>query len=283
MKRAGIACVAILAMLTALGACAETTVDAMTFNIRYGTANDGDNSWPLRKHVVAATIDEYDPLVVGLQECLAFQAEYLVEQLPRYRWFGVGRDADAGGEMTAILYQPAKVSALATGHFWLSEQPDEPGSVSWDSSLTRMASYARFRHIESNARFHVINTHFDHRGREARLESARLIAARVAALPENLPFIVMGDFNALAPDSAPFEALTAQRLQDTWEAVDAPVGPATTWSGFRAPAAEATRRIDWILFGGPWSVTHAEVVTYHASGRYPSDHFPVYAKFLLAE
>ena len=61
-------------------ASAELTVKVMSFNVRYGTAMDGDNSWPHRKDIVVETIRKYSPDLCGLQECLVFQAEYIVEQ-----------------------------------------------------------------------------------------------------------------------------------------------------------------------------------------------------------
>ena len=41
----------------------------MTFNIRYGQADDGDNSWPRRRDLVIARIRAHDPDLIGLQEC----------------------------------------------------------------------------------------------------------------------------------------------------------------------------------------------------------------------
>ncbi|MCG2786090.1 MAG: endonuclease/exonuclease/phosphatase family protein [Anaerolineae bacterium] len=43
----------------------------MTFNIRYGTATDGDNPWTRRKNLVIERIRSFDPDLLGLQECRA--------------------------------------------------------------------------------------------------------------------------------------------------------------------------------------------------------------------
>ena len=46
----------------------DVTLTAMSFNIRNGRANDGDNRWSNRRPLVAEVIRGYAPDVVGLQE-----------------------------------------------------------------------------------------------------------------------------------------------------------------------------------------------------------------------
>lgn len=251
----------------------------MSFNIRYGLAPDGDNAWSKRRDIVADCIKEYAPDVFGTQECLDFQAAYLDEVLKEYRYFGIGRDGDGTGEMTAVFFQWKVLLPVESGHFWLSETPEVPGSISWDSSLTRIASWVKFYHIPSKRYFYYYNTHFDHRGEQARLESAKLVKAHITALKTDLPVVVTGDFNAAAESSEPWKALVSGAIKDAWLEVENPVGPNTTWSGFTAPKPDQDRRIDWILYSGPVQPEHAETLTYNLDGRYPSDHFPVYARF----
>src|SRR5688572_16029338 len=67
-------------------------IRVMSFNIRYGTAKDGDDHWDKRKDFVAQTIRTFNPDLLGTQETLDFQAAYLREQLPGYTFVGAGRD-----------------------------------------------------------------------------------------------------------------------------------------------------------------------------------------------
>ncbi|MHC4989970.1 MAG: endonuclease/exonuclease/phosphatase family protein, partial [Planctomycetota bacterium] len=62
------------------------TIDlrVMTFNIRYGTADDGDNRWSNRRELVPAVIEAHEPDVVGLQEALHFQLQELLAALPQF-------------------------------------------------------------------------------------------------------------------------------------------------------------------------------------------------------
>jgi endonuclease/exonuclease/phosphatase family metal-dependent hydrolase len=258
---------------------ATTQLEIMTFNVRFGTARDLGNSWPHRRELLVETIAKYNPDVLGTQECLDFQAEYIVDEIPEYRWFGIGRDKDGTGETTAVFYKYKEFAPIQTGTFWLSESQDTPGSMSWDTSLTRIVTWAKFLHRKSGTIFFFGNTHFDHRGEQARQNSARLLAEEVEGLPEGAPVILVGDFNSVAETSRPWEILTETAMKDAWLHAETQEGPATTWGGWLPPAEGDSRRIDWILYRGPLVPKHCETVTHHEEERYPSDHLPVFCRF----
>lgn len=260
---------------------AAVTVGVMSFNIRYGTADDGPNHWDKRKEIVAATIEQYDPDIVGTQECLEFQAEYLVEKLPQYRWFGVGREISCAGEHMAVLYKPKVLAPIESGNFWLSETPEMVGSSSWDSACNRMVTWAKFYHLESKQFFYYFNTHFDHKSEPARQGAAKVLRERIAALPDGVAVVVTGDFNSVAGASEAYSILTGDLLSDCWETAKETSGPPVTWSAFAAPQPDTNRRIDWILTRGPVTTLVCETVTFNQRGRFPSDHFPVYAKLAI--
>mgnify|MGYP003343395544 FL=1 len=121
------------------------------------------------------------------------------------------------------------------------------------------------------------NTHFDHRGVEARLQSAQLLRTRLPQLAGDLPLVVTGDFNC-GEDSAPWRALAgADGLRDTFR-VAFPEKQAMegTFHGFRGTAG--SERIDWILCTGDhFRTVSAGIDRTSQDGRYPSDHFPVTA------
>jgi hypothetical protein len=102
------------------------------------------------------------------------QAEYIAAQLPEYHWIGIGREADGGGEMSAVFYRKALLNPVAADHFWLSETPDTPGSRSWDTACTRMATHVRFWHRETHLFFDCYNTHMDHESEAARVNGAKI-------------------------------------------------------------------------------------------------------------
>ncbi|MGB1520769.1 MAG: hypothetical protein ACPHDL_11630, partial [Limisphaerales bacterium] len=141
----------------------QAPVKVMSFNIRYGAANDGENSWKHRDYLVLETIQNARPDLIGYQEVLKFQAEFLRKNLKGYGFHGVGRDdGQEKGEYVPLMWRQERFELLDSGHFWLSETPEIPGSVSWDSSLTRMLSWVLLKETSPSGReFIFANTHFD--------------------------------------------------------------------------------------------------------------------------
>lgn len=275
-----------MSALPSLEAAAPLRV--MSFNIRYGAANDGDNHWRHRRDFVAETIRRFDPDLLGTQETLDFQKQFLQEQLPGYTAIGVGRDDGSDrGEMTAIFFRTGRFKLLDQGHFWLSTTPDVPGSKSWDTSLTRMASWVKLRDRRQPTAppLLMINTHFDHRGAEARRESAKLIRRQAAKIGAGCDVILTGDFNA-AVNSPPYQALfgdpennaAGPPFRDSYLATEtAPESSGeATFNGFKGLVTQGAR-IDWIAVSDRWSVKRADILRPIRNGRNPSDHEPVIA------
>lgn len=255
-----------------------------TFNIRFGTADDGPNHWNLRRQAVLDAIRAFDPDLLGTQETLAFQKDFLLENLPHYAVIAAGRDdGRAAGEMTALFYRRDRFELLDSGHFWLSPTPESVASVGWDAAITRMATWARLRDRRApttTAPLLVINTHFDHVGQRAREESARLIRHRAEVLGQGCSIIVMGDFNA-GEGAPPYEALVAptpdrRALRDAYRAIHPRRQPDEgTFTAFD-PARVNGDRIDWILVDERLTPVSAEIDRATRAGRIPSDHFPVH-------
>lgn len=288
--------VLIIAAVFALAACGDATSErvasptavplkVMTFNIRYGTAKDGINHWDKRRELCASRIALVDPDLLGLQEALDFQNTYLLESLKAYTAVGVAReDGQAKGEFSTLLYRTARFTAVASGTFWLSETPEVAGSKSWDSSLPRIATWAKLRDRQAGDReLLMLNTHFDHKGPQSRKEAARLIRAFLAKQGAGLPLIVTGDFNS-APDSEPYRALhdagsDGVTLIDAYATVyrDKPEPNQGTTNAFKEAG---TTRIDWI-FGSPhFNATSAAIDRYREGPLFPSDHFAVNATLI---
>ena len=126
-------------VLLAAGTLQGEQLRVMSFNLRYGRANDGENRWEKRDWLVAKTVKQFNPDLMGTQETLKFQAEFLESNLEGYTYFGRSR-MKTPNEHCGIFYKTDRFTQLAGGHFWLSESPEIPESKSWDSSLPRMAS-----------------------------------------------------------------------------------------------------------------------------------------------
>ena len=256
-------------------------VKVMSFNIRYGSANDGNNHWRLRKELVVQTIKQFGPDLLGTQETLKFQAKFLKENLPDFSYVGRSRESESGGgEHCGIFFRTKRFTKLAEGHFWLSENPNQPGSKSWDSSLPRMATWVKLWDRPAKHAIVMVNTHFDHRGKVARAESARLINSQLIDLADELPAVLTGDFNT--PESSePYNALFVPPegesfLVDTFRVrnpdQEEDLG---TFNGFKGKLDGP--RIDWIGATRSLTVKQAEIDHSNDKGRWPSDHCPATA------
>lgn len=268
-------------------ACADP-IKVMSWNIRYNNPGDGVNSWPHRKDWVAEIVSNNKIDIAGFQEVLVDQFEDLKQRLPEMEAYGVGRDDGRNsGEFSPIFFRKSRFELQQQGTFWLSPSPDQVGSKGWDAALPRIASWVQLHDRQTDQSFYMINTHFDHRGSEARLESARLLVRIKSDKFYNHPVILSSDFNT-TPESAPYESLTTQCTEDIHHFVDAresstepPAGPNTTWNGFEAIVPD--RRIDFVFTTGEIKVLRFRILEDQRDGRFPSDHLPVVTELQLPE
>jgi endonuclease/exonuclease/phosphatase family metal-dependent hydrolase len=270
-----------MVLISSQASAADVLLRVMTFNLRYATAADGENSWPNRKDVLLKTIRKFDPDLLGTQETLAVQADFLVENLPGSTLVGVGRDdGKRQGEFSALLFKKARFDLIDSGTFWLSETPEKIGSKSWDSSLPRIATWVRLRDKGDGGReICYLNTHWDHRGNQARVESAKIIRRWISEHAPDSLAIVTGDLN-ITEDHEGYRTLAstsdAPRLRDVFRLLHPQQASAeATFHNFSGK--REGRRIDFI-FASPQATPIEVGIDYtNRDGRYPSDHFPVTA------
>jgi endonuclease/exonuclease/phosphatase family metal-dependent hydrolase len=259
-------------------------VRVMTFNLRVPFILDGPNYWSFRKGLMVSTIRKFDPDVLGTQECVESQAEYLRAQLSDYEFFGVGRnDGKTRGEMCALFFKKAKFDKLDGGHFWLSETPEKPGSKSWGSGWPRMVTWAKLRRRSDGQTICVFNTHFDVWGKRARIESARLLRERMSQIAGNFPTVVTGDFND-EPGSPCYVAMLGGRagsadrpLTDALRATHPAADQREEGTMHSFWGGHGGERIDWIFASSSVQVVSAQIDHNRNGSRYPSDHFPMEA------
>lgn len=257
-----------------------STLKVMSFNIRYANEGDGEHAWKYRKERVANLIQFYDVDLLGMQEALYEQVQYLEEQLSDFAWYGVGRDdGKLAGEFSPIFYRKEAFDLLDKGTFWLSETPEKP-SKGWDAAIVRLVTWVKLKDKNSGQDFYYFNTHFDHRGEKAREESAKLILKKVQEIAGDLPVIITGDFNS-TPDSKPYETLTQANsgLRDAMEVSQLPhYGALQSFSGFEVTPEMPGGRIDYVFVNEKVEVLKHGILTDARSGAYASDHLPVLAE-----
>lgn len=260
---------------------ADDALRVLCFNIRYLNERDGPDRWAARRDVFFDALTAGEPDLIGLQEVVHAQAEEIRAKLKGYEFVGVGRtDGKQAGEYAPILFKRDRFQKLDEGRLWLSETPQTIGSKGWDADLPRLATWVKLADKKNgNRSFLFVNTHFDHLGRTARVESAKLLRRELLTRSPQTPAILTGDFNA-TEDDAPYAALVkpqgdaAPKLIDAYRSAHPLRSPdEATFGGFKG--LRTGSRIDWILHTPHWQTISAEIDRMTRDGRYPSDHYPV--------
>ena len=268
----------------------EKTIKLMTYNLKFASPTF-EPSWEVRREMQVALIHKHSPDIIGSQEGLKEQIDYLMDHLPEYVVIGEGRKGGDDDEHMAIFFRRDKFRLREMGSFQLSETPEIIGSG--PSNNPRMVTWARLAiinrpeegetdpypidyrgHWENTQELYVFNTHLavGKRMALARQSSAKLIIERIRALDrfgewtQPRPVFLLGDFNA-RPESDVYKAFVGD--EDSGD------------PGVLKDSIEGGNGIDWILSRGNVEVRSYEVVDYNVDGVYPSDHKPIQVEYIL--
>lgn len=298
----------LLAVLRCGDIVAKSNADfnVATYNLRQKNKGDSikGNGWNVRCPYVAQLIRFHEFDIFGTQEGFKDQLEDLKTLLPGFEYIGVARDdGKESGEHSAIFYNTALFELIDHGDFWLSETPDRPG-LGWDAACVRICTWGKFRHRDTGKVFQFFNLHMDHVGTKARIESVKLVQAKMREIGLDLPTFLTGDFNVDQHNEL-YDVLTASDfLHDTFAIADFVYAPNGTFNSYETDGFTDSR-IDHILVTDGIKVSKYGVLTdtYRTpaetpadlqandfpkelrlnafQSRIPSDHFPVLIKITL--
>lgn len=270
-------------------------VRVMTFNLRYASAADDQDSWkqwdstnhlPQRRQFVCRVITNRAPDVIGFQEGEDAQLDYLAANLPA--GYEIERQKPSGGsgnENAAIGYNTNTVELLDRGVFSLGPSPgggywNNPAGTNFQPyvyftnmglSFPRIALWGKFRWRATGQEFLFYTTHFDFNN-DPQVASARLITddalSRTARMPLSPLAIVVGDFNSnhndndwkLFAGSYSFGGITGD-FTDAWYQVHGTWTGSGTFHAYAGGTPSTSQHIDWILHRGGFTATQAVVVT----------------------
>ena len=249
----------------------------ISYNIRYDNDWDIENSWKIRRNKVSQILVQYSPSIIGIQEGLLNQVQYIDSSLIDYDYVGVGRDdGKKKGEFCAIYFDTTRYVLLKNSTFWLSETPDTI-SVGWDAALERICTYGLFKDRITKKEFWVFNTHFDHIGVVAREKSSELILKRIDKINrQSLPVVLMGDFNS-TPNSPPVKEIKTELSDALKISLEKLQGPRGTFNGFNEDLP-IEKRIDYIFTNDLKVISYTHINDRLNNNRHISDHLPVMIK-----
>jgi endonuclease/exonuclease/phosphatase family metal-dependent hydrolase len=281
---------AISLMLLLLSSCSwkdpKGSMVVMTLNARYDNPADAPNNWQSRRPVIVKTIVDKSADIIGFQEILKNQLDDLDSLLPWYDYIGVGReDGKDKGEFSPVFFKMNRFEALEYGTLWLSETPSDTGSVGWDAALPRILTWVKFRDLHQShdgkfLEFYFLNTHFDHMGDTARLNSAFLIRDFISH-KASFPVVLTGDFNCSASEP-PYHVLTG--ITDGHPELTDACGPTLTGDAMDEPTFNGfgkstdNQRIDFIFTNNLWDIFSYETLKVKEGNIYISDHYPVISR-----
>jgi len=264
----------------------------MTYNLKFASPTF-EPSWDVRRDMQLDMIRKYDPDIIGTQEGLKEQIDYLIDHLPEYVAVGEGRQGGDDDEHMALFYKRDKFRLREMQSFQLSNTPEVIGSG--PEVNPRMVTWARFAYInkpvdgeegsypmdyrghwENTQEFYLFNTHYFNGRKDslARYNASKLILDRITALNRfgewtaERPLFLMGDFNC-KPGSAPHKILVGDKNSDN--------------PNLLKDSGADYNEIDWILYKGSVEILKYEEVDYNVDGAYPSDHNPIYVEFKVLD
>jgi endonuclease/exonuclease/phosphatase family metal-dependent hydrolase len=253
-----------------------------SFNIHYTTPWQEKMIWEERREAVVETLRRADADIIGFQEMETFvgghwnrenvQLDWVLKHFPGFGVTAFG-DPREYPSTQPILYRKSRFQALDQGFFFFSPEPDQLYARPWKGRYPAFCSWSRLRDGESGEVFYLYNVHFDHSSLLNRLNSARLVADRIASRkhPED-GVIVLGDFNA------PRFFRPVRIVADAGLTVAETRG--STFHFNRGITVQPA--IDHVLYSKAFTYKRTRVIRNRIDGRWPSDHFPLFVTLSIS-
>lgn len=236
----------------------------VTFNLRMENPADGPHRFTARREVIVQRVRAEQPDILGFQEALPEMYDYLRQQLTEYTFVGHGRSERYLGEANPIAFRRSRFALKHYETRWLSPAPGVPGSrFPEDQSICpRIFVTAELYDGWTGCVFRVVNTHLDHEGPLARQRALELINREI---PDDLPTVLMGDFNCPPTDPA------LEPLKGRFRDMSAEIG--MTFHAFEGYYNWKTDKIDYVFVTKEFRKTACGI--WENDGTCLSDHYPV--------
>ncbi|MDD6021066.1 MAG: endonuclease/exonuclease/phosphatase family protein [Acutalibacteraceae bacterium] len=245
-------------------------VRVVQFNLRFSGV--GKTSMEYRAPRMVAQLNEIGADSMGFQEATLEWILYLEEHLTDYARVGVARtDGKVLGEFSPVFYRKDKYNAVDSGTFWLSKNPDVPGTKNWGSQNIRICTWVLLENKETGERYVHMNAHLDHISEKARENQMKVLLRKADEFIGKYPVVLTGDFND--DDSSEMYALASEKLKDS--RLTAPVtDDKDTFHNYGKIVLKG--RIDYVFVSKETTPLVYHVIDDKINGDYLSDHYGIY-------
>ena len=229
-----------------------------------------------RAGLVYTKIKKESPDIIGFQEVIEPQLEYLEHMLPEYLFVGHGRNADMMGEGLYIAIKKSVFTLHGMDVFWISPEPYVPATrFETQSPYPRICVDILIRHKESGRLIRVYDVHLDHIESEAKAQGMQVVLEKITEDQQKIPaeIILLGDFNEY-PNGL---AITYINEYKELKLVDITSDIKVTAHDYQENVTD--HKIDYIFTSEALTVEVEQVQTWteNSNGIFLSDHYPVSA------
>ena len=127
----------------------NSAINVFSYNIWTDSGTrQGRGSFAARIPLFREKFLAYKPDLIGFQETMPYQRQWLMDNLEGFEVVGVGRGKNYDNESNVIAYRKDRFDLVFLETFWLSDTPHKPGSLAhiltilsfYDMNLTRIQS-----------------------------------------------------------------------------------------------------------------------------------------------
>ncbi len=247
----------------------------VSWNVRCVEKKDSlaGDAWSKRVPEIANLIHFLDFDIIGIQESDSLQSLDLNRFLDGYSFYGPDPES-----ANPIFYKNTAFEVLDSGFFWISKT-DHVRSRGWDARDHRTCVWLKLIQKDSQKIFYVFNTHWDHKGAEARYQSALQMLEKIPHIVGDDSWFYLGDLNAKRHQKA---LKTIEKSGVAYFAMDSAsyvYAPTASFNHYKYDKV-GKHTIDHILYSGAMSILRYGILnmTYWDGEkmRVPSDHHPIF-------
>ncbi len=267
----------------------KETIRAATYNIQW-QGYVKKPTWDERLVALKRIFADIDFDIVGVQEADSMMSNSLAQVLDgRYAWVGTveANDETSSGfiPLNPIFYKKDLFEVLEQDIFWFGHAP---GTIGYDSWGMRLCNYAKFRDKRNGMEFYVFNSHFDHRGQEAKEYSSVLLLDKVMEYANGLPVVLTGDFNMDEKTPGYAKLIESGIVEDSMLALPAPKRENAQYFSManykpKEKISKSGLHIDHVFYTPANSkVLSWKLILDSYDGVYGSDHLPIMIDWKIA-